>query len=176
MRLYGYAGPAGSGKDTCGAILIEKLGFERVSFATPLYKALDGMGFGWPKTQAEKEAVIPWLGKSWRELAQTLGTEWGRQMVHDDLWVTLALRGLDPKGSYVITDVRFENEATAIRVAGGKVVHLMNRKAEGVRDHVSEKSLYRDEKDYTLDNGVGTRLGTLETILLNMVRFDDSQN
>lgn len=160
MQLLGFSGPAGSGKDTAGHLLVQNYGFERISFARPLYSALEAMGFGWPTTQDEKERVIPEIGKSWRQLAQTLGTEWGRQLVHPDLWVLLALRDLKPGGRYVITDVRFENEASCIRRAKGKVVHIRGRghamTLETVH-HASESLLELQAQDLCVLN-----TGTLE--------------
>lgn len=143
MKLIGFHGPAGAGKDTCGAYLVEHFGFERLSFAAPIYDMLEIAGFGRPKDQPAKEANIEWLGKSWRHLAQTLGTEWGRQCVDPELWVKLAMHKVqsNPDKAYVITDVRFENEAKMIRATGGLVVHIRGRKAEGTLQHASEVPL-----------------------------------
>jgi hypothetical protein len=59
------------------------------------------------------------VGKSPRELLQSLGTEWGRAMVADDIWIRLALQRAGQRT--VISDVRFDNEAAAIRATGGVV-------------------------------------------------------
>ncbi len=154
-QLLGFSGPAGSGKDTCGNLLCDRHNFIRLSFAAPIYQALRAMGFGWPKTQDEKERIIPWLGRSWRDMAQTLGTEWGREKVHPDLWIMLALNSMVNDLRYVITDVRFENEARAIREHGGQVVHLRGRKhpmAAGTAQHASEKLVAVEPGDIVLDN------------------------
>ena len=37
-----------------------------------------------------KEQPIPGLQRSYRELAQTLGTEWGRQLQGEDFWLRCA--------------------------------------------------------------------------------------
>lgn len=158
MKVIGFCGPAGSGKDTCGAFLIENYGFQRLSFAAPIYDMLEIMGMGRPKTQDEKEAIIDDLGCSWRHMAQTLGTEWGRALVHQDLWIILAKRKVlaNPDKNYVITDVRFENEAAMIREVGGLVVHLTGRKAEmtaATQGHASEGGLQRDYRDEFITNG-----------------------
>jgi hypothetical protein len=161
MEIYGFAGPAGSGKDTCGAVLIDRCGFEKVSFAAILKRMLTTAGYPEPATAALKEEIIPELGCSWRHMAQTLGTEWGRNQIHPNLWVKLCIRSLKPDGKYVFTDVRFDNEAEAIEEAGGTLVHLKGRKAamaEGTAGHVSEKGVTKrpwamilDNKDLTLD-------------------------
>jgi hypothetical protein len=49
---------------------------------------------------------------------QTLGTEWGRNLIADDLWVKSAIRRAGDLRT-VITDVRFPNEMEAVVAAGG---------------------------------------------------------
>lgn len=166
MRLIGFAGPAGVGKDTCALHMVKEYGFEQVSFAAPLKKALEVMGFPAPQTAEEKEAIIEVLGVSWRHMAQTLGTEWGRALIHPDLWVILTLRNLKPGGSYVFSDVRFENEARLIREMGGIIVHLTGRRAEmanGTQAHASETGLRRTVHDTFVTNG-GSQQDLYETL------------
>ena len=126
--LVGLCGLAGSGKDTVAEILSRQNDFVTISFAGPIYKAISDITGLTPRELKDrdiKEQPIPWLGKSPRVLLQTLGTEWGREMVSDDIWIKIALRrAAQYEGSrwgVVITDVRFDNEAEAIRAAGGQV-------------------------------------------------------
>ncbi len=126
--LIGLSGAAGSGKNT----VAELLGFRQTAFATPLYKmlaALTGLPVRDLQNRATKETPIGWLGKSPRELLQTLGTEWGRNLVAEDVWVRATLQEIAPwlaAGERVaITDVRFDNEAAAVRTAGGRVVRVV---------------------------------------------------
>jgi hypothetical protein len=156
MILLALAGPAGAGKSTAAKLLVERAGFTRISFAAPLYDMLAAGGFGRPTTLEEKQAIIPGLGFSWRHAAQTLGTEWGRKHLGDDIWVDLALRkASDPNGRYVIDDCRFENEAAKVRACGGTVVHLLGRSGNiGVGTyHASEKGVgLQPDCDYILNN------------------------
>lgn len=67
-----------------------------------------------------KETPIKELGgKSSRQLQQTLGTEWGRNMVHPDLWINtteLKIRMYHKVGLHVvIDDLRFPNEYDMLR-------------------------------------------------------------
>lgn len=150
--IIAFAGRKGAGKTTAAEMLVSYYGFKRLSFAGPLKAMLKAGGFGDPQTLEEKEAVIPWLGCSWRHLGQTLGTEWGRNCVREDLWVLMALRQItDPDGRYVFDDCRFENEAKAIREAGGHIVHLKGRGASGDA-HVSEVPLQVAEEDLWVAN------------------------
>lgn len=128
--LIGLCGPAGAGKNTVAEFLTDSDGcsFRQVAFADPLYECVStitGLAVAQLKDRAVKEAVIPWLGKSPRQMLQSLGTEWGRQMVHDQLWIRITLDrirdDLTNGRSVVVTDVRFDNEAEAIRQAGGEV-------------------------------------------------------
>lgn len=141
--IIGLHGDAGAGKDTVGGMLVGR-GFEAIAFADPLYQAVSaitGMPVEEMKDRTKKEATIPWLGKSPRELLQTLGTEWGRNMVHDELWIMRGMNRCFGIANVVITDVRFDNEAEAIRRNGGVVVKIVRDEAGltgGTGRHASE--------------------------------------
>ncbi len=149
FRIIALAGAAGSGKDTAAERLNARFGFERASFAGPLKAGLRAM-FGWDWAQMEdrewKERVLPNIGKSPRQLMQTLGTEWGRQLVNRDLWLLLAAERIGAAQScglpgIVFTDCRFENEASMVLSLGGYVLHLARPGAAAVAAHVSEAQL-----------------------------------
>jgi hypothetical protein len=100
----------------------------QMAFADPLYEcvsAITGLPVSRLKDRDVKEAVVPWLGKSPRQMLQTLGTEWGRGTVHPEIWIRIAMehagQHLAVGRCVVITDVRFDNEAQAIIDAGGEV-------------------------------------------------------
>ena len=161
MKRYpviGIAGRARVGKDTVAETLL-RIGAARYryGFADPIRKMLK-VGFGVcmddPAWQAVKEQPIEWLGRSPRELMQTLGTEWGREMVHRDVWLRLADRALLGAGDgMVISDVRFENEATWVREAAGLVIHVVRPSAEAVAPHASEAGiLFHPDVDVLIFN------------------------
>jgi hypothetical protein len=145
-RLIGIAGKAGSGKDTAGAHLVENYGFEQYAFANPIRAMLGALG-AFPASDLidrdTKEVVIGWLGKSPRQMAQTLGTEWGRELVHPQLWVLMAQRRWEAAQAagedLVITDVRFENEVLWVKAQGGQVIALERSGAAAVSAHASEQ-------------------------------------
>lgn len=141
-RLVGLVGRARVGKDTAAEFLEDRHLLQQFAFANPLKDMLTSV-FGDLFYDGDRESPIEWLGKSPRQLMQTLGTEWGRQCVHPDLWVLLAhqewlacQRNLS-KGM-VVSDVRFDNEARWIKEQGGVLIEIRRREAEKVSAHLSE--------------------------------------
>ncbi|MDN6857250.1 deoxynucleotide monophosphate kinase [Pseudomonas sp. CAN2814] len=166
--LIGLHGRARSGKDTAASYIAAQFGLLIYAFASPLKRALIDM-LNLPASAfdgADKEQPLPWLGKSPRELMQLLGTEWGRHQVHPQLWLLLAemnlanhLEASPHARGFVISDVRFENEADWIRAKGGIVVHLHRPDAPGVAAHSSESGIAVFDNDLVIHND-----GTLEDL------------
>lgn len=156
--IVGLAGKKGSGKSTAALALLNA-DFELMSFAYTLKLMARilmsdcGLTNGQIQhAQAHKEEVMPVIGTSYRVLCQTLGTEWGRQHVHPDLWVIAARhRASRAIGDVVFDDVRFENEARMIRDAGGIIIHI-HRDLPGHDDHESENGIEFVEGDYSISN------------------------
>lgn len=134
--IIGVVGFAGSGKGAVGEILVTHHGFEQESFAKSVKDAAASI-FNWDRSLLEGDTPISrewrekedafWsegLGKSFtpRLVLQLLGTEAGRDIFGQDLWVLSLFSRVDPAKNYVITDVRFPNEINAIRKYGGKIV------------------------------------------------------
>ena len=59
-----------------------------------------------------------------RRMLQLLGTEGGRKIIHPNIWLNALFADLKEDSKWVITDVRFPNEADAILERGGKVIDL----------------------------------------------------
>lgn len=131
--IVGMCGAAGSGKDTAAQALIEQAGFSKLSYAGKLKSALNLL-FGWDYKMWEdlewkERPQMKLYGKTPREVAQTFGTDWGRNLVNDNLWVDLCMADAKAESKvfnmdHVITDVRFPNEAAAIRKAGGILIYV----------------------------------------------------
>ena len=145
-RLIGFHGPAGCGKDLAASMIP---GARRVGFADPLYRGLAsmlGVSEELLRDRNRKECRLgSMLDASPRRLLQTLGTEWGRQLIDPDLWLKLARarwRELREEcGCVVITDVRFANEAAAIRADGGEVWLVYRPNVATVAPHESENGI-----------------------------------
>ncbi len=155
--LIGLSGPAGAGKNTVADFLSEDYGFKAVSFAEPIYRAvaeITGMAVEELQDREVKEEPIEWLGVSPRVLLQTLGTEWGRNTIKHDMWIRLAMSKVD--GDTVITDVRFDDEAEAIKAAGGEIWRITrpcgNCCKKDAACHESEQGVSQGFVDVFLSN------------------------
>ncbi|MFJ2814388.1 hypothetical protein [Streptomyces sp. NPDC087294] len=78
-----------------------------------------------------------------RQYLQRLGTEGGRAVLGENVWVDALFRDYETWGPTVITDLRFPNEADAIRERGGLVIAIQRPGQELIPDaeHVSETAL-----------------------------------
>jgi hypothetical protein len=156
--LVGLTGLARSGKDTVACRLREAHGFDSDSFAGPIRECVARvLNVDPAKLEEIKESPIPWLGHvTPRRMMQTLGTEWGREMIHPAMWVLSCMRrtGVRQRHGYsvVISDVRFDNEAEAIRAAGGVVWRVVRASAGISGGHVSEAGVRNDLIDRVIPN------------------------
>ena len=149
--LIGLAGYARAGKDTVAEILVSEHGFHRIAFADALKGVLadlnplmgshtrlsDRLEHGWEQAKSEPEV---------RMLLQRLGMAC-RNHIRSDVWVDAVFAhieaAMDNEGParWVISDVRFPDEAAAIRERGGQVWRVERPGFGPVNDHVSESAL-----------------------------------
>ena len=169
--IIGLCGAAGSGKNTVGELICGIADANWISFGEPIYAAvaaITGMTAEELSDRQAKERPIEWLGKSPRELLQTLGTEWGRDSVHQEIWIRRAMRRAEKMGGLVVvTDVRFDNEAKAIRATGG-VIWEVRRVGAGIPgNHSSEAGISDHLIDLRIENDgtVGSLAATVYTAL-----------
>lgn len=134
-RHIGLIGPAGAGKSTVARVIANSLGAAVLPFAAPLKDMLAALGvpsralYGSP---ADKTAPLDMLGgRSARWAMQTLGTEWGRNMVDERLWVRAwQNRARQSNARIIADDVRFTQEADAIRALGGVIIAVVRSEAD----------------------------------------------
>jgi hypothetical protein len=148
--IIGLTGYAQSGKDTVANILVERYGYTRIAFAdkirellyeaNPMYDSIVGEPLfvkakvdrdGWE--EAKKSPHI-------RRLLQTSGVA-ARKLFGEDFWVKQALKDIEVGVDYVVTDVRFENEADEIKFAGGQIWRIKRLGVDPVNSHVSETQM-----------------------------------
>lgn len=165
MEVVGFSGYARSGKDTAAEALM-CLGFVRVSFADKLREFLYEFNptvwsedfsnnddlqhiidfYGW---DGYKQTT--W-GKNIRHQLQVLGTECGRKIIDDNIWVNALFNGLSENGKYVIADVRFPNEVDGIRNRGGRMYRIERAGIGPANNHFSEIALDHYEFDGFIHN------------------------
>lgn len=77
-----------------------------------------------------------------RDIMQFIGTDVGRKVLGEDIWVNIAklkiLNKINVNGICYVSDVRFYNECEAIKDLGGKVI-LINRPNISIPEHESEE-------------------------------------
>lgn len=157
QRIIGISGLAGSGKNAVASMIP---GAFVVQLADPIYAMISAMtGIPEPllRRREVKESALPWLGRSPRQLLQTLGTEWGREAVCEDVWIRLLdrrIKELADQGIGVIAvcDVRFDNEVEYLRGLGGEIWHVRRPGCSGAGDHSSEGGVAVAAGDAVIDN------------------------
>lgn len=147
------AGRSGAGKDTAAAILAKYFNFRQHAFADPVKEAVAAAFPLFDFSKYGKNDPIPELGgKSQRELWQSLGTEWGRNLVYPNIWVDGLLRKVrrvkmqhpNHNPSFIVTDVRFESEAYALLHEGFHIVKVVRpgvALSGRLSDHISENGI-----------------------------------
>lgn len=159
----GIIGHIGAGKSTVAQILTVQHGFTRYKFAGKLKAMLAVLGLTERELEGDlKEAPCALLGgMTPRGAMRTLGTEWGRYLIDEDMWVRFAMVELDrctKMSPVVFDDVRFPNEAHSIKDRGGVIWHVM-RDNKGATKHASECGLHKIIPDEIIMNN-----GTLEEL------------
>lgn len=155
--LIAFSGRAGAGKSTAAYYLAEGRGFTRMRIAGPLKAMLRAIGLTDREIDGDlKETPCARLnGRTPRYAMQTLGTEWGRAIMHPDLWIDLFtrdVRELLARGeSVVVDDLRFPNEEAVIRKLGGVIVHVYERSG-GPAVSVHESEAHVLGHDYSIVN------------------------
>jgi hypothetical protein len=195
MKVLAISGWKGSGKDTLANYLIEDHGFKRIAFADPLKDAV-AKEFGIPREWCDdphfKERPLfqyPVQARDWfsknitffmaNELVSTFWTPRAlcilkgstMRSVDPDYWVKQAVAQMKPDGKYVITDLRYRNEATTLRQCVGEALTTVriNRFADSPSSDPSERDLDVFEFDQYIDNTEGTTLDELYEQAFNLL-------
>jgi hypothetical protein len=177
MSIIGLSGYARSGKDSAAAILVDECGFTRVAFADVLrdmayaidpYVQLhnqDSFGrlstiidiYGWDRAKTAFPDV--------RRFLQRLGTEGGRDILGENIWVDTAFARA-PSDKLVITDLRFPNEVDAVKARGGTTARIHRPGVAAPNNHASEHSLDGISFDYNINND-----GSLEDFRMKILEL-----
>jgi len=159
--IVGLGFQARVGKGCVAEWLTSKHGFIEVAFADAL-KAACRTIFGLTHSQLygeDKDRKDAFWDDTPRNILQLVGTECLRKGYRDDVWVKALGRVIlaEPKRDFVISDMRFHNEAIAIKGWGGSLVRIIRPDAPQIATarHASEVALASwSDWDYTLINNL----------------------
>ena len=181
VRLIGISGLMGSGKDQFAEYIRDNAYdyFVIKKFGGKL-KEICGLLLGVDQSVFEdqeykKQSLGPeWGGMTVRDMLQVVGTECMRDTLHPDVWVNALITEFETdKGEpgswdcphWLVTDVRFPNEANRIKENGGIVIRI-NRKGVVRTDHPSETALDHYPFDYYVENN-----GSLDDLKKKAIAF-----
>lgn len=134
---------------------------------------------------ADKERPLDLLcGRTARHAMQSLGTEWGRECIHPELWLRAWRHAAEQTTStggcpslIVVDDLRFNNEAAYLRGLGAIIVRLFRDGIHYEQGHASERPVAYDAgvelhvHDRIADGAICDRHNATE-LLEAMVRVD----
>jgi hypothetical protein len=130
--IIGLTGRAGAGKSTVAEYLSREYGFERCSFAAPLYESAAAL-LGCTVDDLKRWKNDPKMGiaivggptaMTIRQFLQRYGTEAHRDIFGEDFWSERPWINWTLDSRWVFDDVRFDNEAKAVREHGGVIVRI----------------------------------------------------
>ena len=162
-KIIALAGPKGVGKSLVAGQLAKELDAKILSYADPIRAALSAIGVSFD----DKDVIQQPFGVSARKMAQTFGTEWGRDMVSDTIWLDLMEKRIgETSGVVIIDDARFDNEAKQVGRLGGIVVELHgDTRYENVDTHSSEMGIRPSLVDHYVYNSRHKKTLASEMIL-----------
>lgn len=187
--ILGLAAKKQRGKDTLADYLVERHGFEKLSFAGPM-KASGAAALGVsvdlldslkenPLARVQlveimthdNDIVKVHTDISVREYWQKVGTEAHREIPEfgENVWVDMIYDKVADGGNYVIIDARFENEQREVKAMGGFVVQIDRPGMDEGDGHKSEQvdhglADFHIVNDSTLDDFYARVEETLDAI------------
>lgn len=181
MKLLALAGKAGSGKSTTLECLkdLQHHPLALKKFAGPL---IDMQEMIYARIKPVYERPSNFVKD--RFLLQFLGTEWGRQTISDTIWVDLwkleidrfykAANNLAVEPIFVVDDLRFDNEAEAVKSLGGHIIQIVSTKVNdrnvvpGIPNHTSENGIDLKYIDYIIENN-----GSIDDLKQSLCTLND---
>tara|TARA_R110000850_G_scaffold91896_2_gene195378 strand:+ start:921 stop:1949 length:1029 start_codon:yes stop_codon:yes gene_type:complete len=187
-KLIGLVAPKQSGKDTASEHMVQRHDFTNLKFAQPLKDMIRSLlaSAGYKNYHIEdfiegkrREEPLPIFGgKSVRYMMQSLGTEWGRNLLCADVWLNIMRSKIEslPDNPIVISDVSFDNEADMVRSMGGDVVRIQRDAAESNGDtHASEGGRSSVKADLVIRNNdtVDNFISSIDYLVEGHNAFDE---
>lgn len=203
VNIIGICGKARSGKDTFARFLADSLGNQYGKSVAIMSMAETMKDMLWPLLRVFapahlhptdfvlrclagdlKEEEIEGIGTSPRVLMQTLGTEWGRNIIGENLWISAmnrriaeyALEDVPWDDSeemeevfVIIPDIRYDNEAECLPT---NLVKIVRPNVEEVNAHTSEEGISEDWIDIIIynDDDLDQLAGAAQVVAEELVR------
>jgi len=160
-------------------------------FAEPLYQMMYSMFIETGELddgEIDKDAIVPFAPNqiTFRKALQTLGTEWGRDVLGGNIWANLLCARISflpklfpvlttiPDCTIVVSDCRFVNEATTVREAFSNVEiwSVVRNESDPQTHHRSEQEIETlfAMSDVVIDNNGS--FADLETRVQNALGID----
>lgn len=148
--IIGITGAMFTGKSTVYQLIASKQKCVNIRFSGAIYDiqeaiyAIVGLPVPYPKD---------------RKLLQYIGTDWGRSL-NENLWVNVwKTRITDWDRTIITDDVRFPNEAAALKEVGGVLIKIVASEAVRAQrgemintSHASEAGIPDADCDWIIDN------------------------
>lgn len=163
----GLIGRKQVGKSAAGDYLADMFSYQIRAFADPMramaraINPIIGNTPAGPLRLTEAEATYGYdrakeIFPEFRRFLQTLGTEGGRKVLGETIWVDTFVKGIMPlladQLPIVVTDVRFQNEADALSELGFTLIRIVQPGRDESDVHPSETSLDDYIADFTIFN------------------------
>jgi hypothetical protein len=144
--ILGIAGKMRSGKTTLANHLVKRFGFKRLSFGTEVKREIArGMGMSLDALIAMEQT-----NKEDMRVVYQAWSEMRRKLSGKNYWVAKVIAQLEHYDKVVIDDVRYPNELSAIRKAGGHVGVLEITPDEQMARGADERFIFH-ESEIALD-------------------------
>ncbi len=146
--IIGICGFAEVGKDTAAQALVDEKNFKKLTFSKAIKDCVRYLN---PIIDKDEEGNFIHLQEAleksnWQELKrnpevrrllQNMGTEVGRNVLGQDIWLNLVRDRLH--GNCVVTDTRFPNEARLILESGGVLIRVERPGYGPINNHISDR-------------------------------------
>lgn len=167
--IIGISGKLGAGKDVVASFVKQHDdSFQMKAFAYKLKKIvslLAGCDFETTLSQEGKNTHIEAFDKTVGQMLQEIGTNALRDHFDKNVWINALLADFKPGHNYIITDVRFKNEAEILKAKGAYLVRV-NRPNNPISENSNRDLTHPSEID--LDDYEG-----FNAIIENKSTLDD---
>lgn len=174
LNLIAISGKANTGKDHVAKLICSTYQYFPFSFALHFKMEMVGMG------DVTYEEVMHTKPPHVRHMIQERGTEYGRMLYGDDLWVDTIHAWFTYFSSewgtnkFIIPDIRFPNEAEYVKKMGGKIFRVTSDRiintalTQEQQKHISETALDDYESSF-FDGIISNNLDTTNADLMQQI-------